>query len=62
MYVVLRKINKKKKNENPLFKTMKRGEAQIQGILDPAQANLGFFLLGFSLSSCPQHKLKVLLL
>jgi hypothetical protein len=37
-------------------------EAEIQGLLQPTQANLGYFLRGFSLSSCPQHSLKVLLL
>jgi hypothetical protein len=34
---------------------------QIQGLLQPAEANLGYFLVWFSLSSCPQRSLKVLL-
>jgi hypothetical protein len=37
-------------------------EAEIQGLLHPAEANLGYFLAGFNLSSCPQHSLKILLL
>jgi hypothetical protein len=29
----------------PLFKTIKRQEAEIQGLLHPAEANLGYFLM-----------------
>jgi hypothetical protein len=31
----------------PLFKTIKRQEAEIQGLLHPAKANLGYFLAWF---------------
>jgi hypothetical protein len=38
-------------------------EADIQGLLHPAEANLGYICLcGFSLPSCPQLSLKVLVL
>jgi hypothetical protein len=52
------KINKKKS----LQQFLPLSEAEIQGLLHPAHPVLDIFLRGFSLSSCPQHNLKVLLL
>jgi hypothetical protein len=43
------------------LKTIKGQETEIQG-LHPAHPILDIFLRGFSLSSCPQQSLKVLLL
>jgi hypothetical protein len=54
---MLMKINKK----ISLQQFLPLSEAEIQGLLHPAEANLGYFLRGFSLSSCPRHSLKVLL-
>jgi hypothetical protein len=42
--------------------SIKRQEAEIQNFLRPAEANLGYCLAWFSLSSCPQHSLEALLL
>jgi hypothetical protein len=44
--VVLKKIYKNI-TVQPLFKTIERQEAEIQGLLRPAEANLGYFLAWF---------------
>jgi hypothetical protein len=41
------KINLKKIDVQPSFKNYKQQEAEIQGLLHPAQANLGYFLAWF---------------
>jgi hypothetical protein len=53
------KVNKK----ISLQQFLPLSEVEIQGLLHLAQANLRYFLArGFSLFSCPQHSLEVLLL
>jgi hypothetical protein len=52
MYVVLRKINKNITVE-PFLKTIKRQEAEIQGLLHPTEANLGYFLAWFQSLQLP---------
>jgi hypothetical protein len=49
-------------NKASLQKSLPQSEAEIQGLLHPAQVDLGHFLRSFGLSNCPQHSLKVLLL
>jgi hypothetical protein len=53
-------INKKES----LQQCLPLSEAEMQGLLHPGQTRpvLHIFLRGFSLSTCPQHSLKVLLL
>jgi hypothetical protein len=57
IYVMLMKIN----NRISLQQFLPLSEAETQGLLHPAEANLGYFLLGFSVSSRPQHSPKALL-
>jgi hypothetical protein len=40
------KVNKNITAE-PLFKTIKRQEVEVQGLLHAAEADLGYFLVGF---------------
>jgi hypothetical protein len=47
-------------NEISLQHFFPMSEAEIQGLLHPAEANLGYFLAWFQSLSCPQHSLKVL--
>jgi hypothetical protein len=61
MYVVLMKINKKKFTVEPLFKNC-RGKNQKSTVFCIQLKAILVFLLGFTLSSCPQHRLKVLFL
>jgi hypothetical protein len=52
------KINKK----ISLKQILPLSEVEIQGLLYKAQDNFGIFMCDFSLSSCPEHGLKLLLL
>jgi hypothetical protein len=54
--------NKEEMSLQSLYLKTIRNKKLKCSLLHPAQANLGYFLRGFSLSSCPQHSLKVLLL
>jgi hypothetical protein len=56
------KIKKKMSLLRPYLKTIKIQEAEIQGSFVQLKPILDIFLRGSSLSSCPQHSLKVLLL
>jgi hypothetical protein len=53
IWAVLMKTNKEALLQSFYLKTIKRQEAEIQGLLHPGQANLGYFLAWFQSLQLP---------